>query len=284
MGVSANILIVEDDRPLATMLATILSGDGYAVEQVHSGDRAVRQALQSPPDLILLDVLLPGMNGYDVLRYLRAEPKTMHVPVIMLTALQEVADKLRAFDLHVNDYLTKPFNNDELLARIRAHLYHTYSTLLSPLTGLPGSTQVERAIERCFATDVPWALLYLDLDHFKALNDGYGFLRGNDMIRLFMHAVVGSVSEFGAPQDFVGHIGGEDFVVLTTPERVHVLCQSIISHFSQAVQHFYRQDDLERGKFWAIGRKGVKEWFPLVTISIAVVLSGRMPRQSPSTS
>jgi len=276
MTTSANILVVEDDRTLATLLNDILSIDGYRVTQAGTGNNALQRAIQAPPDLMLLDIMLPDIDGYAVLDSLRNEPKTMHVPVIMLTALRETSNKLRAFDLLANDYLTKPFEGDELLARIRIHLYHTHSSLRNPLTGLPSGRQIERAIERRSSSGDSWALLYLDLDHFKALNDSYGFLLGNEMIRLFTDAVVASVREHGMPQDFVGHVGGEDFVVLTVPSRIHPLCQAIFRRFKETVRQFYSKEDLDRGSFWAMGRDGIRRWFPLVSISIAVLLPERM--------
>ncbi len=276
MTTSANILIVEDDRALADVFAQILSGEGYGITQADTGNKALQRAIHTPPDLVLLDIKLPDIDGYAVLDALRNEPKTMHVPVIMLTALREIANELRAFDLLANDYLTKPCDGDKLLARVRTHLYHTHSSLRSPLTGLPSGRQIERAIERRCSSGDLWALLYLDLDHFKALNDSYGFLLGNKMIRLFTEAVVASVRDHGMPQDFVGHVGGEDFVVLTVPSRVHPLCQAIFRRFNEAIRQFYRKEDLDRGSFWAMGRDGRMDWFPLVTISIAVLRSERM--------
>ena len=277
MGTTAkNILVVEDDIAVATMLDLILTGEGYEVASVYAGDHAVQHALYAPPSLILLDVLLPGMNGFDVLRRLRSEPKTKHIPIIMLTALQEIQSKTRAFEMNVYDYITKPFNNDELLARIRTHLYHAYTPLLSPLTGLPGGKLVELDLDQRLASGDPYALLYLDLDHFKALNDGYGWVRGNEMIRLLKNAVVGAVNERNMAHDFVGHIGGEDFAVITTPDHVHSLCQEIIRRFERDARHFYREEDVERGKFWAVGRGGITGWFPLVSLSIAVLFSTRM--------
>ncbi len=273
----ATILVVEDDRSIADLLTTIFTGEQYAVEHASTGEDGLRRALHHPPDLILLDLNLPGMDGFEVLRLLRAEAKTMHVPVVILTARQELGDKLHAFNvLHVNDYLTKPFNNDELLARVRALMHNTQQALLSPLTRLPGGTQIERAIEQRFAAGSPWTFIYIDLDHFKALNDGYGFWRGNEMIRLLTGAVVAATAECGNPADFVGHIGGEDFVVITTPETIHPLCRAIIQRFAESSRHFYRAEDLARGAFLAVGRAGPEQLFPLVTVSIAVIPSTQL--------
>lgn len=270
---NGSIFVIEDDRSLAAMLEVILSSEGYTVEYASDGEVAFRRVIQSPPDMILLDISLPGIDGFEFIRRLRAEPKTMHVPIIVLTGKTDLTDKLRAFQLLVHDFVTKPFNSDELLARIQTHLHHSRAALLSPLTRLPGGLQIERATERRIACGQPWAFLYLDLDHFKALNDGYGFWRGNEMIRLLSSAIIEATQECGNPEDFVGHIGGEDFVVISTPDHVHPLCQAITQRFIDASRRFYQPEDLERGSFMAVGREGPQQLYPLVTISIAVITS-----------
>lgn len=274
---SATILVIEDEPSLQALLHAILTTEGYSVQEARSGEEGLTCALQAPPDLALLDISLPGMDGFEVLRLLRAEAKTMHVPVIILSGRNELSDKLHAFNiLRANDYLTKPFNNDELLARVGSLVHNAQSMLLSPLTRLPGGVLIERAVQQRFESDTPWAFVYIDLDHFKALNDGYGFWRGNEMIRMLTRAVVRAVGEVGNPQDFIGHIGGEDFVVLTTPDRMRALCASIIHHFAESSKRFYRAEDLARGAFMAVGRDGPLQLFPLITVSIAVIPSDRL--------
>ena len=277
---AATILVVEDDPLLLVLLNTILAGEGYSVTEAHTGEDALLSTLHAPPDLVLLDITLPGIDGFEVLRRLRVEAKTMHVPVIILTGLSELSAKLHAFNiLHANDYLTKPFNNDELLARVGSLVHNAQSMLLSPLTRLPGGVLIERAVQQRCETDAPWAFVYIDLDHFKALNDGYGFWRGNEMIRMLTRAVRTAVSESGNPQDFIGHIGGEDFVVLTTPDKMRELCTAIIRHFAESSKRFYRAEDLARGAFLAVGRDGPQQLFPLITVSIAVIPSTRLSMQ-----
>lgn len=267
----ATILVIEDEPSLAELLSTILTTEGFRVCSAMTGEDGLRQALQAPPGLILLDLNLPVISGFEVLRALRTNAKTLYIPVVILSARKDIQDKLAAFEMFVNDYLTKPFDGDELLARVRAHMHHARSPLLSPLTQLPGGVLVEFAISQRLADGAPWAFLYLDLDHFKALNDAYGFHRGNEMILLLTRAVTQGVRDHGNPPDFIGHIGGEDFVVLTTPDRVHPLCQAIIRRFEEESRRFYRAEDLARGAFYAQGRDGQAQYFALVTLSIAVV-------------
>jgi diguanylate cyclase (GGDEF)-like protein len=280
MGHAATILVVEDDLTLARMLRDVLGGEGYQVAVAYDGDAALLSAFRAPPDMVLLDIMLPGSDGIAVLRALRADHKTMHIPIIIITARSDVADKVRAFDLFVNDYLTKPFDTGELLARLRAHLHHAHSGLLSPLTLLPSGSQVELAIAQRAQGASPWAIAYLDLDHFKAFNDFYGFLLGNEMIQMLAQIVVECVQGRGNLHDFVGHVGGEDFVVITTPDRVHDVCRAVIIGFEMASRRFYRAEDLARGGFVAVGRNGQQQMFRLVTVSIAVLLPGQMRQGS----
>ena len=272
------ILIVEDDQQIVRLLQTILGMEGFAVMVANTGAEAVECALREVPHLVLLDVLLPpGLDGFEVVRRLRGNIKTAHIPVVILSAKHDIADKLRAFDTAVDDYLTKPFNTDELLARIRTQLRHVQQNLLSPSTGLPSGLQVERAIGQKLREAGPWAILYLDLDHFKAYNDVYGFLRGNDLIRLTGRVALEVVRERGSLTDFVAHIGGDDFVIFTTPEEIEPLCQELIRRFDGESRALYGEDDLRRGGLLARDRQGQEQRYPLVSLSIGVVTNQSHP-------
>lgn len=266
-----SILIVEDDQQIVRLLRTMLELEGFTIAAAGTGEEAVEYALREVPHLVLLDVMLPRMDGFEVARRLRANIKTAHIPVVVLSARHDTADILRAFDTNVDDYLTKPFNADELLARIRTQLRHVQQNLLAPLTGLPGGLQVEHAIERMLRAGAPWALLYLDLDHFKAYNDVYGFLHGNDLIRLTARVAAEAVRERGTITDFVGHVGGDDFVIFTTPDRIEPLCADLIRRFDTESRALYPAEDMARGTLVAQDRQGQERAYPLVSLSIGVV-------------
>jgi len=267
----ANILVVEDEQLIARLLKETIEIEGYQVVTVLNGEDAVQYALRETPHLIVLDLMLPGIDGYEVVRRLRNHPKTMHIPIVVLSALGEIADKVRAFELGVDDYITKPFHTDELLARIRTQLRRVQQNFLSPLIGLPGGLQVELAIKHKLNSLDPWSILYLDLDNFKAFNDVYGFLTGNNMIRLVGRICQHIVHEHGNADDFVGHIGGDDFVIVTTPDRAKTLSLQIINHYKEESMAFYHAEDLERGSISGVNRKGRPYQFPLVLLSIGVV-------------
>ena len=267
----ADILVVEDERLVARLLKETLLVEGYNAVTVLNGEAAVQFALCETPHLIILDLMLPGINGYEVVQRLHIHPKTMHIPLIVLRSLGEPKDKICAFDVGVDDYITKPFYTDELLARVRAQLRRVQQNFLSPLIGLPGGFQIEVAIKHKLKSMMPWSMLYLDLDNFKAFNDVYGFLTGNNMIRLVGRICQRVVHEYGNPDDFVGHVGGDDFVVVTTPERAQILCRHICDQFKEESISFYRPEDLRRGSISGVDRKGRSYQFPLISLSIGVV-------------
>ena len=265
------ILVVEDARIIAELLKETLDIEGYHTITVLNGEEAVQFALRETPQLIILDIMLPGINGYEVIKRLRDHPKTMNIPIVVLSACTSHAEKICAFELGVDNYLTKPFDTEELLALVRRQLRRAQQGSLSPLTQLPGGLQVEHALRSKLDSSDQWSLLYLDLDNFKAFNDVYGFLAGNEMILLVGHVCQRMVYEYGNSTDFVGHIGGDDFLVMTTPDKAELLCQKILSSFKAHSETLYRQDDLERGSISGVDRKGRAYQFPLVSLSIGVV-------------
>lgn len=267
----ASILIVEDEAPVAHMLSSTLATEGYAPTIVYNGEDAIEYALREQPQLILLDLMLPGIDGFDVVSAIRANARTTHIPVMVLSARHDASVKVRAFASQVDDYMTKPFNGDELLARIRTQLRHLRETLLSPLTGLPSGLRVEHAIAHQLRSPKPWSILYLDLDHFKAYNDVYGPVRGNDLIRLLGAVSAEALRAEGNPTDFLGHIGGDDFILISTPDRMEPLCQHIITMWERESPAYYAPGDAARGAITAFDRQGQQQTYPLVSVSIGIV-------------
>jgi diguanylate cyclase (GGDEF)-like protein len=266
-----NILVVEEVPLVAGVLKEALEAEGCHIISIPDGKAAVKFALCETPQLIILDMMVRGMDGYGLIRQLRNHWKSMHIPVIVLSSLDEPANKVRAFEEDIDDYITKPFDKYELLARIRRTLRRGQQIFLSPLTGLPAGLQVERAINHKHRSSDTWSILYLDLDDFKAFNDVYGFLTGNEMIRLVGRICQHIVCEYGNADDFVGHIGGDDFVIVTTPDRAQMLSQHIIESYREESKAFYRPEDLKRGTISGVDRKGRPYQFPLVSLSIGVL-------------
>ncbi len=266
-----SILVIEGEGNIVKLLQGALGSKGYHIVMIPKGEDAVLFAFREMPALIILDTILPSCDGYELIQRLREHPKCMHIPIIMLSPYTSLADKVRAFELGVDSYITRPFNKEELLAHVHRQLSRAQQTSLSPLTRLPGGVQLERAIDYKLRSLEPWSMLYLDLDNFKAFNDVYGFLSGNDMILLVGDICQRIVYEYGNSDDFVGHIGGDDFVIVTTPDREAILCKHILERYEQESVVLYRDEDLERGAISGVHRNGKPFQFPLVSLSIGVV-------------
>jgi CheY-like chemotaxis protein len=267
----SSILVVEGEGTITGLLKETLGVKEYQTVMVLNGEDAVQFALREIPHLILIDFMLPGLNGYELIRRLRDHPKSMHIPIIVVSSCNSPADKVRAFELGVDSYITFPFDSIELLAHVRRQLRRVQQTSLSPLTQLPGGLQLERAIRYKLSSLEPWSILYVDLDNFKAFNDVYGFHAGNNMILLVSRICQSVVYEYGNADDFVGHIGGDDFLIVTTPDRVTMLYRHILERYKHESVVFYRPEDLARGSINGVDRKGKPYQFPLVSLSIGIV-------------
>jgi len=267
----SSILVVERDKVITQIIKDHLGNEGYQVTMVLSGDEAVQCALREIPSLVVLDVTLLDADCYRVIQRLRNHPKCMHIPIIVISTQASLSEKIRAYEVGADSYLTKPLNPEELLAHMRRQLRRIQQSVLSPLTHLPGGVQLECALDTKIRSQEPWSVLYLDLDNFKAFNDVYGFLAGNDMILLVGNICREVVYDCGNVDDFVGHIGGDDFVIVTTPERERCLCRQILTRYKQESLSLYRREDRERGVINGVDREGRPLKLPFVTLSIGVV-------------
>lgn len=266
------ILIVDDDIDIQNLIKEFLLDAGYNVFVAGDGKTALETALRVHPDLVVLDVELPDMLGFDVCRQLKSEPTMSYVPVVMLTARTQESDELRGFEAGVNDYLTKPFKPARLLARIHTAMEQTIKTLeASPLTQLPGNAAIHREIELRLNKKEPFSVIYADLNNFKAFNDAYGFLKGDDAIKLVALILKENILGNPAWSPFLGHLGGDDFVGLVNAHDVTALCKKIISDFDKNILTLYNQDDLKRGYLLSHDRAGQTKEFPIMGLAIAVI-------------
>ena len=274
----AQILVVDDDRNLRKIIATNLELAGFEITAAPNGTDALRLLDTMQPDLVVLDVMLPGIDGFEVARRIREHPANSHVPIIMLTAKGELEDKLAGFDSGADDYITKPFGPQELLARVRANITRLeMDASLSPLTKLPGNLAIEAELRRRIDDAQPFAVLYLDLDNFKAFNDVYGFTHGDEAIRLVAKTTVDVVRRRGTTKDFVGHIGGDDYIVVTLPDRAEEIAREIITEFDRSIRELYQPKDLRQGFIETHDRRGALNRYSIMSLSIAIVSSLQRP-------
>ncbi len=269
------VLVVDDDRDIARFIEINLRLEGFDVIVAHDGEAAELLAYEHVPDLVLLDVMMPKVSGVELCRRLRASPTTAAIPVIMLTAKSLSADKVDGLTAGADDYIIKPFDTLELVARVRSTLRRTAEMRsTSPLTGLPGNHRIEEEIAARVSGGEDFGVCYVDLDNFKAFNDRYGFLRGDEVITLVATAMRRAVGELGEPAPFIGHIGGDDFVAVCTKVQSEPLARRIIEIFDAAVLRLHDSDDAARGFLEVTDRQGTVRQFPVVSVSIGIVLSG----------
>jgi len=277
------ILVIDDEEHIANLVKDILEGEGFEVTLAYDGEGALEKIHQIPPDLVILDLRLPGMSGYQVCRKIREDISLAHIPIIMLTAKGSTSDKVIGLSFAPDDYVTKPFQEEELVARVKTHLTRTASDIsANPLTKLPGNIPLTQALERCLRQDSLFAVLYLDLSNFKAFNDKYSYLRGDKVIRTTAQIILKVIKEKGNPGDFIGHIGGDDFIIITTPDKVDILCRDIIKDFDQEIPNLYDEEDRKRGYIVTMDRLNKTMNFPLMTISIGVVTNKSRRFTSPA--
>ncbi len=223
-----SLLVADDDPFIARLLEIELRAAGYDVRVASDGNQALELAQERSPDLVLADVMMPNMDGFELTRRLRQDPRTSTVSIIMLTARGLSADKLEGFAIGADDYIVKPFDTPELLARIRGVLRRAKEMRAqSPLTGLPGNVRIEEEIDQLVESGREFALLYADLDHFKAYNDHYGFMRGDQVIQATSSLLEEVSREVTGAEAFVGHVGGDDFVLIVSPDKATDVAEAI---------------------------------------------------------
>jgi diguanylate cyclase (GGDEF)-like protein len=219
-----------------------------------------------------LDYKIPKMDGRQVCRLVKKDLLLRHLPIIMVTGKGDINDKVDGIDAGADDYVVKPFEPKELLARIRMILRRTERDLeANPLTRLPGNVSIINELQRRLDNQALFAVCYIDLDKFKSYNDKYGFEHGDEVIRETARVILKVAQEKGNPEDFVGHIGGDDYVIITTPVAADKICQGIIDDFEKKVPYFYNETDRKKGFIIAHDRQGTEQKIPLLSVSIGVV-------------
>jgi diguanylate cyclase (GGDEF)-like protein len=270
------ILVVDDDPDIARFVEVNLRSAGYDVTVAGDGEEALERAAELRPDLVLLDVMMPRIDGFEVAQRLRKNPQTANTSIIMLTAKALSADKVTGLQSGADDYIIKPFDPIELLARVKGTLRRAKEMRnLSPLTGLPGNIRIQEEIERQVREDRPFAVLYSDLDNFKTYNDQKGFVRGDRLIQETARIIQDAVVEFGSTESFVGHVGGDDFVAVVPPEVAEGVAKRICERFTEQLADFYDAEDLQRGHVRMEDRKGVLQDIPLVAVSVGIASTSR---------
>ncbi len=265
------ILVVDDEEVITSVVKDIFDNE-YNIIIAKDGEQGLEKIYSESPDLVLLDVNMPKINGYQLCKMIKDDILLRNLPIIMLTVKGEEKDEIYGLKLGADDYIVKPFKPSILRARIKSLIARSSTQLdTNPLTRLPGNIEINKKIEQRISSTTYYAVLYFDLDNFKPYNDLYGFEKGDEVIRFTARILLSNFKKFGTNDDFVGHIGGDDFIAITVPEKADTLCRKIIENFDKEIEKFYTDEDRKRNFIISIDRKGNLVKYPLLSISISVV-------------
>ena len=275
------ILVADDEEDLLHVMKDTLEGQGYVVETAADGVDALAAIRRDAPDIAILDLRMPRKDGFEVCAELRRDPLFEHLPVIILSASGTRDNRIQGLDLGADDFINKPVDIAELLARVRMILKRTRQGLdANPLTRLPGNVSIATHIEEATAAGRPLAVLYIDLNQFKAYNDAYGYDAGDRVLRATGNLLIDIAQDNPTERDFVGHIGGDDFILITTPALMETMAARILKKFDALVPTFYNEEDRLRRKIVTADRKGVPVEFPLLSVAIGICHNKNRPLTS----
>ncbi|MDX6692024.1 MAG: hypothetical protein QOG15_3481 [Solirubrobacteraceae bacterium] len=276
------VLIVDDDEPTRQILRHVLVAAGFECELAEDGEDGVHKAIECRPAIILMDLSMPKLGGLEALAQIRRDYRARSTPVILLTANGNIDSIVEHLAAGADDYLVKPVAPAELVARVQLALQRS-ATLrdLNALTGLPGNAAILREISMRLEAGRQLACMHADVDAFKAFNDHYGFARGDIAIRTTADALLDALEAAPSPEHFAGHIGGDDFIVLTAPELAAPLARDIISRFDASVPDLYDKTEREQGWVEVWDRRRQLHRAPLMSISIGIARTDTHPVISP---
>nr|HID13519.1 response regulator [Anaerolineae bacterium] len=275
MATIPHILIVEDQPNTAEMLTSYFKAQGYEATSVGWGKDALAFIEKTIPDLIVLDIRLPDIDGYEVCRLVRAHWRTEHIPIIFLTEKREREDKLMGLELGAVDYITKPFDVQELRLRVRNMLRRSSLERLShPITGLPAASLSDERL-RELLTCPDWAILSIGLRGLKEFAEVYGFVARDDVVRAVALMLNHVVSESHDPDAFVGHLDDTNFFVVIAPDKVKRVQRTLTVRLNEAMAFFYPRAD------WEAGRTDPDAGLPRLDVTMGVLRPSARSFSSP---
>lgn len=265
----AFILCVDDEPSISGLVRHILKMAGHEVEVAESGPQALTKVREREPNLIVLDRSMPEMDGLDVCRQLKSNPFLSRIPILMLTALSSIDFKIEGFEAGADDFLGKPFEPRELVARVQSLLrLVAREGDRNPSSGLPGGAAIERNIEARVRNHEPFSVVYFDFDHFKPFADTFGFALADQVVRRTGELL----GELAAPDgDFVGHIGGDDFLLVCADARALPLARQGYERFKNLIAELVGPSVAERGTFVGLARDGQAREFPLSSLTAVII-------------
>ncbi len=267
------ILLADDDPEILDLLKFTFETENFNVITAMDGEEAFRKSIEEQPDIIILDVMMPKKTGFEVCEQLRQNSATALTPIIMLTSLSQVKDRLTGIKLGADEYLPKPTEPFELVARVERLIERTRTALASsPLTGLPSNVNAENEIKKRLDSGADFAVIYLDINRFGYFNDLYGFDKGDNILRLLSIIIRTAVKELTVITDFISHLGNDDFMIILSANNpnIHLLCETIIQNFSTFIKSHYSQTDIANGFLSHTNPDGSIEKIPFLSIAIGI--------------
>lgn len=276
---NAKILLADDSHAIRFLVSEILTNAGFTVVQAENGQEAIDKTYKENPDLLILDYEMPQKTGFEVVKEVRSRTGYLHTPIIIFTAVTDKSTKLEGLGLDIDDYLTKPADEDEIVARVKLLLKRNKQKMdCNPLTRLPGNPSIQARVEAEIAAGNPFAVLYCDLNNFKSFNDHYGFEAGDRVLKTEADIITRAASK--VPGSFVGHIGGDDFIVVCPFAAAESVAEEIASETDKIAPSFYNETDRAQGFMTAVNRKGETENFKFLSIGIGIVHNTKRPLTS----
>lgn len=266
------ILVVEDDSDISDLLQFYFTGYGYEVHVAARGGDALTITRKQLPNIIVLDIMLPDMNGYDVCRHLRTTTRTSHIPIIFLTQKDDRSDRIQGLELGADDYVVKPFDIEELRLRVQNSIAAANrQTQIDSKSNLPTGRLIEDHLRTLMNTGRDWTYLDMKINQFDSFTDVYGFVAGDEVIR-FMALLMGEViDELGTVDDYAGHPGRDNFILIAHTPELDALRTRLISRFDDEVRQHYSFIDRERGYILVPDAVYGERQAPLMTLSIGSV-------------
>ena len=271
-----NIYVIDNESELKDILSKMFKGDkDFKFKKVDT--KNVDEALKNIPSLFIINEDTIDVNILEICKKIRSNEDNSITPIIVISSNTEKEHRIEILKECVEHYIKVPIDQEYLYYTVKNLIRLLYiNRRVSPLTGLPGNVQIQAEMKKRLLNKEEFAMLYLDLDNFKAYNDVYGFLNGDEIIKFTAKTIVRNIDMFTEGEGFVGHIGGDDFVAIVSLDRDYEqICQNIIAEFEKDVGKFFNEDDIEKGYLEVPNRKGIIEEFPLTSISIGVVVADK---------
>ncbi|MEW6097388.1 MAG: HD domain-containing phosphohydrolase [bacterium] len=269
------ILVGNEELLNTNLLAYGLEKEGFDTLCAYSGEDVLEKVYNTYPDLILLNVSLPDISITNICRRLKNDPRSTYIPIITFGA-KSASEEIKILESGADGHITKIFDTKKVASQINTYLRRTdHEKSLDPLTGLPGNFFIKGEIKKRINQQEKFAVLYLNLDNLKAFNKVYGFFQGDKVIKLTAEIINETIKNIGTSTDFIGHRGGDEFVVITSLDKVDSVCHQIISTFDKEIKSFYLPDDLNKG-YIIIQEKDEPSIFPIMTISIGILTNEKI--------